>query len=100
MAFIKNKENFICEHCGKQIIGNGYTNHCSWCLWSKHVDIDPGDRASNCRGMMKPVGVDVVGGRFGGSFSVIHQCVKCGYKRKNIMSDKDNTDILSDLDKY
>ena len=24
---------------------NGYTNHCSQCLWSKHVDINPGDRS-------------------------------------------------------
>ena len=27
--------------------GNGYTNHCPKCLWSKHVDINPGDRGAN-----------------------------------------------------
>ena len=55
--FQRNIENFRCEHCEAFVIGDGYTNHCPQCLWSKHVDINPGDREELCNGMMKPVGV-------------------------------------------
>ena len=50
--FIKVKEDFVCEHCGAEVKGDGYTNHCPKCLWSKHVDVHPGDRAAECGGMM------------------------------------------------
>ena len=43
-------EEFICENCGKKVPKLGYScrNHCPYCLHSKHVDINPGDRAENC----------------------------------------------------
>ena len=47
-------EDFICEHCNNPVKGNGYTNHCPYCLYSKHVDEDPGDRAATCHGIMEP----------------------------------------------
>ncbi|MFH0814714.1 MAG: RNHCP domain-containing protein [Candidatus Falkowbacteria bacterium] len=56
--FIKKIENFVCEKCGAVAKGNGYTDHCPRCLWSKHVDINPGDRANLCKGMMQPIGVE------------------------------------------
>ena len=56
--FQKHTEDFTCEHCGAFLQGNGYTNHCSRCLWSKHVDNSPGDRANSCRGLMKPIAVE------------------------------------------
>ena len=45
--FTKNDNGFICAHCGKEVEPLGYTsrNHCPFCLWSLHVDINPGDRA-------------------------------------------------------
>ena len=55
--FQRRKEDFVCEHCGASVKGNGYTNHCPCCLWSKHVDINPGDRAESCGGLMEPVSV-------------------------------------------
>jgi hypothetical protein len=58
-VFKKTKEDFVCEHCGKPVVGNGYTNHCPECLWSKHVDVNPGDRAATCLGLMEPVGVTI-----------------------------------------
>jgi Zn finger protein HypA/HybF involved in hydrogenase expression len=48
--FKRTIEDFTCEHCGEQVTGNGFTNHCPQCLWSKHVDIDPGDRLALCGG--------------------------------------------------
>ena len=53
-SFQRRIENFVCEHCGEKVIGDGYTNHCPKCLWSKHVDVNPGDRMAHCGGMMKP----------------------------------------------
>jgi len=89
--FIKTKENFVCEHCGEKVEGNGYTNHCPKCLWSKHVDINPGDRMSNCGGMMNPIGLD----KKGDVFSVIQKCEKCGHIRKNklVKGDDFNTAV-------
>ena len=50
--FERNVEDFVCTVCGQQVEGNGYTNHCPKCLSSLHVDINPGDRASSCYGVM------------------------------------------------
>lgn len=86
--FTKKVEDFSCENCGRDVKGDGYTNHCSHCLWSKHVDINPGDRASDCCGMMEPKSYEKSGE------VIIHQCQKCGLKKKNKMSGKDNFDKM------
>ena len=54
-------ENFICENCGKVVKKLGYSarDHCPYCLYSKHVDIFPGDRENTCKGLLKPMGIDV-----------------------------------------
>ena len=57
-------EDFNCGHCGFLEKGDGYTNHCSQCLWSKHVDVNPGDRAASCQGLMRPVLVDTKKGQY------------------------------------
>ncbi|MCX6807880.1 MAG: RNHCP domain-containing protein, partial [Patescibacteria group bacterium] len=79
-------EDFICENCGLKVIGNGFTNHCPNCLWSKHVDINPGDRAEACKGMMKPVAIELRNGLY----YVLQRCVLCGFERKNQVKDNDN----------
>ena len=89
MGFQKNVEDFICEHCGEKVKGNGYTNHCPKCLWSKHVDIDPGDRAAECAGMMEPLACE----RQGDSWMLTQKCVACGHTRRNTMSRGDNFDV-------
>ena len=83
--FKRKKENFVCEKCGAVVKGNGYTNHCPRCLWSKHVDINPGDRMCLCRGLMEPV--EVV--KKGDSFRVLHRCIRCGFQRWNKASEHD-----------
>ena len=88
--FTKNVENFICEHCGLSVRGNGYTNHCPKCLWSKHVDVFPGDRAEPCKGLMKPVSIELKNG----GYSIIHKCVICGKVRKNKKATSDNFNAL------
>ncbi len=90
MAFIKNKENFVCEKCGHEVEGNGYTNHCPQCLWSKHVDNSPGDRANTCGGMMEPIRVE----KKGKEFVIIHKCMKCGVEKPNKAVREDSFDML------
>ena len=48
--FTEIDEEFICENCGEKVGQLGYScrNHCPKCLHSKHVDINPGDRAEKC----------------------------------------------------
>ena len=51
---------FACVHCGSAVPANTdghYRNHCPYCLWSLHVDELPGDRASECRQPMEPIGL-------------------------------------------
>lgn len=86
-VFKKVKEDFWCGNCGEEVRGNGYTNHCSKCLWSKHVDVNPGDRAEACGGLMKPEEVVMKGGED----VITHQCVACGLIRR-VRADK-NDDI-------
>lgn len=90
MTFIKTTENFKCEKCGFFVEGNGYTNHCPECLWSKHVDINPGDRLGKCLGMMEPIGV-VKKGR---EYTIIHKCLVCGLEKANKAVKDDNFDML------
>ena len=53
-------DTFVCKVCGRTVIpenaGSDHRNHCPNCLSSLHVDIDPGDRASDCGGIMEPDG--------------------------------------------
>ena len=88
--FTRKKEDFICEHCGASVTGDGYTNHCPECLYSKHVDINPGDRSALCGGLMKPMSaVHETDG-----YSLIHQCKVCGAKRKNKASPHDDFESI------
>jgi hypothetical protein len=76
--FIKTKEDFVCGHCGTEVVGDGYTNHCPKCLWSKHVDINPGDRSETCGGLMEAIGVELNQGKE----TIVHRCVKCSAVRR------------------
>ncbi|HEY6745685.1 MAG TPA: RNHCP domain-containing protein [Mycobacteriales bacterium] len=77
--FTRQPEDFTCLHCGRPVRGNGYTNHCPHCLWSRHVDVRPGDRESDCGGEMEPVGALYQGGRT----IVVQRCRRCGHTWRN-----------------
>ncbi|MBQ9738971.1 MAG: RNHCP domain-containing protein [Alphaproteobacteria bacterium] len=84
--FARTIEDFTCDVCGAFVKGNGYTNHCPHCLSSKHVDINPGDRAATCQGTMYAVALE-----FKGSEQyIVHKCVLCGHTRRNKVSPNDN----------
>lgn len=88
MSFKKTVEDFICTQCGVEVKGNGFTNHCPGCLWSKHVDVDPGDRLGECKGMMKPIDVE----KRGNEYKVVHECITCGFRRPSPLLDDDSFD--------
>ena len=87
--FIKKVEDFVCEHCGFSVTGNGFTNHCPKCLYSKHVDVYPGDRESTCGGLMPLIKLDSVNN----TYILTHKCVKCSYEKRNKMSPDDDFDV-------
>ncbi len=91
--FTRTREDFICEHCGAKVRGNGYTNHCPHCLYSKHVDINPGDRSADCGGLMEPVGLELKDGKY----ILVHRCVKCGFVRRNKVVDADDFNAVLEL---
>lgn len=90
MGFRRNKEDFICEHCGTEVQGDGYTNHCPKCLWSKHVDVDPGDRAAECGGMMKPVFLEGATP----DYVITHECEGCGFRKRNKVQAQDDSSAI------
>lgn len=90
MSFTRTTENFVCEKCSTEVEGNGYTNHCPNCLWSKHVDIFPGDRAEKCGGMMEPIAVT----KKGQEYIITHKCIVCGFEKPNKAVKDDNFDML------
>jgi hypothetical protein len=76
----------------------GYRNHCPACLYSKHVDIRPGDRAEDCGGLMRPRRLEH---RSGKGWVIVHECVVCGFMRPNKVADTphggDDIDALAAL---
>ncbi len=89
-TFQRTIENFVCENCGYSVEGNGYTNHCPKCLWSKHVDVNPGDRLNDCKGLMKPISFEIKNGE-----TILSQkCVVCGDVRRIKLLPGDNTEVL------
>ena len=92
-SFTKNIEDFNCAHCGAVVHGNGYTNHCPKCLWSRHVDNNPGDRGANCGGMMEPISAEP--SRDG--FIITHKCTICGKIKRQHSAPDDDVDMLIKL---
>ncbi|MGH3901428.1 MAG: RNHCP domain-containing protein [Pseudonocardiaceae bacterium] len=92
-SFTRRREDFTCLRCGALVRGSGYTNHCPRCLWSRHVDVNPGDRAAECGAAMEPVGALSESGRI----VVVHRCVVCGHVRRNRSAADDDSDALLGL---
>lgn len=80
--FTKNDSGFTCAHCGREVEALGYTsrNHCPFCLWSLHVDVNPGDRANACGGQMEPIRVEPDARK---GYIIVHRCTKCGEIKRN-----------------
>ena len=91
--FRKNDSGFRCAACGAEVPPLGYSSrdHCPRCLCSLHLDVNPGDRAADCGGIMDPVRADPDPKR---GFIITHRCRKCGALRRNKAADDDDRKLL------
>ena len=90
--FSKNDKSFICENCNKEVNPLNYTSrdHCQYCLYSKHVDINPGDRLNTCKGLLKPIGIE----KYKDTYKIIYKCEKCKNTHKNIIAKDDDMNMI------
>lgn len=90
--------DFTCIHCRRAVnaasYGTRHRNHCPYCLWSRHLDDEPGDRRNPCRSPMEPIGVEV---RRDGEWAIIHRCAGCGTLRTNRIAGDDHELSLLNL---
>ena len=88
-------ESFRCIHCRLDVPadapGTAHRNHCPNCLWSRHLDIEPGDRQSDCLASMEPIAITV---RKDGEWVLIHRCNGCGTLSSNRTAGDDNPLLL------
>ena len=94
----RGDESFKCVHCkafiGPTVGGGRHRNHCPHCLYSRHVDVTIGDRASTCRASMAPVA------RFerpNGEPVIVHRCLGCGFERHNRVAADDDWMLYESL---
>ena len=92
---MRPSSSFRCVHCRSDVStsapGTAHRNHCPSCLWSRHVDDEPGDRASDCRSSMEPIAITVRGD---GEWVIIHRCRGCGVLHANRSAGDDNPLLL------
>lgn len=87
-------ENFTCEVCKERVVGDGYTDHCPKCLFGKHVDYEvPGDRVSDCGGLMEPK--EVIYEK--GEYKIFYKCTKCRHDFWVKAGKGDDKEKLSEL---
>lgn len=93
--FTMRDEDFICENCKAKVekLKVSARDHCPFCLYSKHVDINPGDRKNTCQGLLKPIGIE----KFRDTYKIIYQCEKCHQLHKNSMASDDDMEKIIEL---
>ncbi len=95
---IQSNEGFVCQKCKIKIPphqGGSCRNHCSFCLYSLHVDESvPGDRASLCQGLMAPIAVEINKKK---GVRILHLCQKCGHRIWNRSAPDDNWELVCQL---
>lgn len=98
--FTKNDNGFVCAVCGKTVkpLITSSRDHCNHCLCSLHVDIFPGDRLNECKGVLKPVEIEYNSNK---GYVVVYKCNKCKQMHKNKTAHDDDMDtILSVMNGY
>ena len=90
--FTERNESFVCENCGTIVTKNVTTSrdHCTECLYGKHVDYNPGDRLQRCKGLLKPIGLKVHDGKQ----QIVYACMFCGERRFSLVQSDDNYDEI------
>lgn len=91
--FQKNDDSFVCTNCGAKVEKLGYTSrdHCNKCLCSIHIDINPGDRANTCKGLLIPISATISAKK---GYVITYRCEKCGQTHNNKAADDDKQSTL------
>jgi hypothetical protein len=88
-------DTFRCLQCRRHVplsaFGTQHRNHCPSCLWSRHLDVTPGDRRASCGSRMEPIAVTI---RPGGEWVLIHRCAGCGVLHENRIAGDDSVFAL------
>lgn len=94
--FTKVNEPFSCIQCGFSVPKSSNTcrDHCPKCLYSLHVDNNPGDRAAECGGILKPIAWSKHKKK---GYMIHYICQFCGMKRVNKFLEND-TYLADDFD--
>lgn len=96
--FTRINESFLCGNCGHAVPRAQSTcrDHCSRCLWSVHVDANPGDRNAGCGASLRPISYSA-NKKMG--FMVHYECEKCGTQKVNrfLESDEFESDSMEAL---
>jgi hypothetical protein len=91
MSTTYHSRSFRCAHCGFSVPlstpGTRHRNHCPVCLWSQHLDVEPGDRAAGCGGTMEPI---AIAPRSDGEWTLIHRCGRCQELHRNRIAGDDD----------
>ena len=93
--FTKNDSGFVCQNCKAKVPPLSYSSrdHCSKCLCSLHVDINPGDRQNPCGGIMDAIFAEPSPD----GYVITHKCRRCGFARNNKYQKDDDTELLIKL---
>ena len=93
--FLKNNESFTCLNCGLLVSKHPTSSrdHCNFCLYGLHVDINPGDRLNKCRGLLEPIGLKISNGKT----QIVYNCRECQAKVYCISAKDDDKDFLLEL---
>ena len=88
-TFEKNDNKFICNVCGKLIPELKYSSrdHCTKCLCSLHIDVNPGDRANTCMGTLVPIDIETSNKK---GYIIKYRCSKCGVEHNNKSAEDDS----------
>lgn len=91
--FIKNDNEFVCINCSRKVEKLKYTSrdHCNYCLYSIHVDVFPGDRANDCKGVLKPINVEMDSKK---GKQIVYKCLKCGKTIRNVVAKDDDEEMI------
>lgn len=95
-TFVKNDAGFVCVHCGYQVppLYTTSRDHCPRCLYSLHVDVNPGDRANPCHGELVPIGIEHNSKK---GLIINYHCDTCGEYHNNKAAPDDDYDTILEL---
>jgi hypothetical protein len=97
--FSKNDAGFVCVNCGELVapLLTSSRDHCTKCLCSVHCDINPGDRANTCMGIMFPIGIERDGKK---GIIIKYHCDTCNEYHQCKAAPDDNYDEIVRLSAF